>query len=223
MNKEMARAKRDEQPPSTAGTSAGRARFWTVAVSVMAIGLVAAIAQVASAEPIADAVSTTAKVATTVTVPEAREARPARAVAQKPETTVFSELGDVTLVSGATASNAAASVDATPPPPPPTTTTTTTTTAPPAPAPAPAPVAEQGTGRCGGDLPPCYVMMRESGGNIRAQNPSSSASGKWQFISSTWAGYGGYAEAYLAPESVQDAKARELWAGGAGCGHWNAC
>ena len=77
MNKEMARAKRDEQPPSTAGTSAGRARFWTVAVSVMAIGLVAAIAQVASAEPIADAVSTTAKVATTVTVPEAREARPA--------------------------------------------------------------------------------------------------------------------------------------------------
>lgn len=80
-----------------------------------------------------------------------------------------------------------------------------------------------GTGRCGGDLPPCYVMMRESGGNIRARNPSSSASGKWQFISSTWAGFGGYAEAYLAPESVQDAKARQLWAGGAGCGHWNAC
>lgn len=79
------------------------------------------------------------------------------------------------------------------------------------------------SGRCGGDLPPCWVMMRESGGNIRARNPSSSASGKWQFIRSTWANFGGYAEAYLAPESVQDAKARILWAGGAGCGHWSAC
>lgn len=78
-------------------------------------------------------------------------------------------------------------------------------------------------GRCGGDLPPCWVMMRESGGNIRARNPSSSASGKWQFIASTWAGFGGYSEAYLAPESVQDAKARILWAGGAGCAHWSAC
>ncbi|MCU1453449.1 MAG: transglycosylase [Acidimicrobiales bacterium] len=78
----------------------------------------------------------------------------------------------------------------------------------------------QGSGRCGGDLPPCCVMMRESGGNIHAQNPSSSASGKWQFIDSTWAGYGGYAHAKDAPESVQDAKARELWAGGAGAGHW---
>lgn len=83
--------------------------------------------------------------------------------------------------------------------------------------------AQQGTGRCGGDLPPCYVMMRESGGNIRAKNPSSSASGKWQFLDSTWAGFGGYARASQAPESVQDAKARALWAGGAGCSHWNAC
>lgn len=77
-----------------------------------------------------------------------------------------------------------------------------------------------GGGRCGGNLPPCCVMQRESGGDITAQNPSSSASGKWQFIASTWNGYGGYAEAYLAPESVQDAKAAELWAGGAGAGHW---
>lgn len=93
----------------------------------------------------------------------------------------------------------------------------------PAPSSPSVPAVEQGSGRCGGDLPPCYVMMRESGGNIRARNPSSSASGKWQFIRGTWAGYGGYSEAHLAPESVQDAKARELWAGGAGCGHWNAC
>jgi muramidase (phage lysozyme) len=66
-------------------------------------------------------------------------------------------------------------------------------------------------------------MMRESGGNITAQNPTSTASGKWQFINSTWAGFGGYAEAWMAPESVQDDKARQLWAGGSGCGHWSAC
>jgi hypothetical protein len=100
---------------------------------------------------------------------------------------------------------------------------TTTTTAAPAPAPAPAAAAAYGSGACGGDLPPCYVMMRESGGNITAQNPTSTASGKWQFIDSTWAGFGGYAKARYAPESVQDAKARQLWAGGAGCSHWSAC
>lgn len=79
------------------------------------------------------------------------------------------------------------------------------------------------SGACGGDLPPCYVMMRESGGNITAQNPTSTASGKWQFLDSTWQGYGGYAKARYAPESVQDAKARQLWAGGRGCSHWSAC
>jgi hypothetical protein len=79
------------------------------------------------------------------------------------------------------------------------------------------------TGRCGGDLPPCSVMMCESGGNITARNPNSSASGKWQFIRSTWANFGGYAEAWMAPEDVQDAKARALWAGGAGASHWRSC
>jgi hypothetical protein len=82
---------------------------------------------------------------------------------------------------------------------------------------------EIGSGRCGGVLPPCYVMMRESRGDIRAENPTSSASGKWQFLDSTWAGFGGYARASHAPESVQDAKAAQLWAGGAGCSHWSAC
>ncbi|MGN6693915.1 MAG: transglycosylase family protein [Aquihabitans sp.] len=219
MNKATTRAERDAQPPSTSGTSTRRARLWPLAVAVVAIGLVTAAAQVSAADPIADAVATTAQ----RTSSEAPVARPAKAVAETPDDSVFAALGDITLVGAATAATAANDIDVTPPPPPPTTTTTTTTTAPPAPAPAPAPVAEQGTGRCGGDLPPCYVMMRESGGNIRARNPSSSASGKWQFIRSTWAGYGGYSDAYLAPESVQDAKARELWAGGAGCGHWNAC
>ncbi len=76
---------------------------------------------------------------------------------------------------------------------------------------------------CGGDLPPCYVKQRESGGSYSARNPTSSASGAWQFLDSTWAGFGGYPSAYLAPPDVQDARARELWNHGAGCGHWSAC
>jgi hypothetical protein len=94
---------------------------------------------------------------------------------------------------------------------------------PPAPAPEAPTTANYGSGACGGSLPPCYVMMRESGGDITAQNPTSTASGKWQFLDSTWAGYGGYAKARYAPEHVQDAKAAALWAGGAGCSHWSAC
>lgn len=76
---------------------------------------------------------------------------------------------------------------------------------------------------CGGDLPPCYVKMRESGGDYNARNPTSTASGAWQFLDSTWAGFGGYPRAYLAPPEVQDERARQLWDGGRGCSHWSAC
>ena len=90
-------------------------------------------------------------------------------------------------------------------------------------------------GQCGGSLPPCYVMRRESGGNIRIWNGgcyapvgwrgkspcgTSSASGKWQAIRSSWGGFGGYVNAADAPESVQDAWARRLYAGGRGGSHW---
>lgn len=81
----------------------------------------------------------------------------------------------------------------------------------------------QGSGRCGGSLPPCYVMMRESKGSLTARNPTSTAAGKWQFLSGTWNGYGGYSSAAQAPESVQDARAAQVWAGGAGCSAWSAC
>lgn len=84
------------------------------------------------------------------------------------------------------------------------------------------------SGLCGGDLPPCWVMMRESRGDIRAENPISTASGKWQFLDSTWrrtnAGRAsGVGHAAYASEKTQDAAARELWAGGRGCSHWSAC
>lgn len=118
---------------------------------------------------------------------------------------------------------------------PPTTTAPELPPEPPPPAPAPVqpaswPISLQ---PCGGDLPPCHVKQRESGGDYSIWNggchngpcpgAASWASGAWQILPSTWAGYGGYANAADAPPEVQDAKARELWAGGAGCGHWSAC
>lgn len=80
-------------------------------------------------------------------------------------------------------------------------------------------VSGSGAGRCGGDLPPCSVMMCESGGSLTARN-SSGAAGKWQIMPGTWNGYGGYASAADAPEDVQDARAAEIYAGGAGRSAW---
>lgn len=74
-----------------------------------------------------------------------------------------------------------------------------------------------------GPLPPASVQACESKGDYQAENPRSSASGGWQILDGTWDGYGGYARASDAPRAVQDAKAAELWAGGAGRSHWRAC
>lgn len=57
------------------------------------------------------------------------------------------------------------------------------------------------------------IRSVESGGNYRALGPSTAygrATGAYQFIDATWGGYRGYRSAYLAPRSVQDARAREL-------------
>lgn len=85
------------------------------------------------------------------------------------------------------------------------------------------------SGACGGELPPCWVMIAESGpgGNPLAVNEGGCGGtgcyGKWQASMGTWNRYDGYERADLAPESVQDDFARDLWNNGRGCSHWNAC
>jgi Transglycosylase-like domain len=78
------------------------------------------------------------------------------------------------------------------------------------------------TGRGGGgrSCEPESIVQRESKGDPNAVNPSSGAGGKYQFLPSTWSGSGGYARAEDAPESVQDERFNEMWAGGAGSSHW---
>ena len=74
------------------------------------------------------------------------------------------------------------------------------------------------------------VRRHESGGNYQAKNPTSTASGAYQFLDSTWrtmsarAGHSGWGSARYAPPHVQDAVAiytvnsgwRSAW-NGTGC------
>lgn len=53
------------------------------------------------------------------------------------------------------------------------------------------------------------IRQFESGGDYTARAPGSTASGAYQFLDSSWAGYGGYPRAFLAPPAVQDANAAE--------------
>ena len=76
----------------------------------------------------------------------------------------------------------------------------------------------------GRDLPPCWVVHRESRYDPRAENPTSSASGLYQFLDRTFVAcphHGRWTHASWAPVSVQVACARWLWAGGRGRSHWS--
>lgn len=66
------------------------------------------------------------------------------------------------------------------------------------------------------------IFYAESGGNWRAENPRSSASGGYQFIDGTWAGHRGYGHASWAPPWAQRERFHQIWRGGAGRGHWAA-
>lgn len=78
---------------------------------------------------------------------------------------------------------------------------------------------------CGGDLPPCWVKAKESGGDYNAVNwrgcGGRGCFGAWQFDprTSQGMGYPGVASDY--PPEIQDEMARALWNGGKGCGQWS--
>ena len=67
-------------------------------------------------------------------------------------------------------------------------------------------------GQPGGSLDVVLLTIRtlESGGDYTAEAAGSTASGAYQFLESSWAGYRGYQRASDAPPAVQDAKAVEL-------------
>lgn len=85
--------------------------------------------------------------------------------------------------------------------------------------PAPEPTRASGGASNGWAIPESIVMC-ESGGDYGAENPTSSASGAYQIIDSTWDGYGGYSHASDAPPSVQDERAAQIYDGGAGRSNW---
>ena len=68
------------------------------------------------------------------------------------------------------------------------------------------------------------IKFCESSNNYKAQNPTSTASGAYQFLDTTWQGLSaakGYSKAKYAPASVQDAAALELY-NQAGTSPWAA-
>lgn len=78
-----------------------------------------------------------------------------------------------------------------------------------------APVSQTSTSNVSVNAHLQLIAQRESGGNIRAINPTSGAAGKYQFLQSTWdtvapAEWKGKSPA-SAPESVQDAAAVKLY------------
>lgn len=72
-----------------------------------------------------------------------------------------------------------------------------------------------------GSMPKGCIAKYESGGTTdEAGNYQDPGGGKYQIISSTWDGYGGYARAEDAPPNIQEAKAEALWS--ESHHHWDA-
>jgi hypothetical protein len=80
---------------------------------------------------------------------------------------------------------------------------------------------------CGGDLPPCHVMRDESGGNPNAVNwggcNGNNCYGLWQFSGEWDCKLGQRCGIATWTVDEQNAAARALWAGGAGCSNWVTC
>jgi hypothetical protein len=76
------------------------------------------------------------------------------------------------------------------------------------------------SGRGGRGCSEASIIQRESKGDPNAVNPRTGAAGTYQFMPSTWGGYGGYASAADAPPDVQKQKFDQVYAGGAGASHW---
>jgi septal ring factor EnvC (AmiA/AmiB activator) len=76
-------------------------------------------------------------------------------------------------------------------------------------------------GPSGGWAIPYPIVLCESGGQNLPPN-SAGASGYYQIIPSTWAGFGGTGPAaYLASKAEQDAVAARIYNGGAGVSNWD--
>lgn len=87
------------------------------------------------------------------------------------------------------------------------------------------PVTTTSTNGCTRDGLPCQlyrIRQCESGGNYRAQNRHSTASGAFQDLDSTWGHFRGYSRAMYAPRNVQDEFNIRLWNHGRGASQWNA-
>lgn len=72
------------------------------------------------------------------------------------------------------------------------------------------------------------LACENRGGSYTAENPTSTASGRYQFVDGTFratkaAREGGWTHAADAPPEVQDAAFAEVWNGGKGSHHWAEC
>lgn len=91
----------------------------------------------------------------------------------------------------------------------------------PAPKPAPKPAAKPAPRHVApGGIAAC-IRKYESGDDYTAQNPSSTASGAYQFLDSTWQGVTGLpGRAMNYPPATQDAAFWKLWNNGRGASQW---